>query len=1754
MANLRRVRAILLSTLCAVLLAPSIPEFLAANADASFRPGSGIYRCRTEDEIVSGEIDPFYLCPPVDYPSPPTASISDYVFSTEIEFLWTGADIVERWTVPGYSEPVERFYEWGHNGYSQWWGPCPGSFGNCYISPGWTYYWAWFQNGYYSPLTTDNLGIWRYEEIIGNTVIADFEFEVKELVLTEESNASRIGIVNQDLSKPLVFRLATFEDTPEEPYPVSGEVIYGELAGPAGAKNAAVTGIGLGSSTDPNGIDTAFIHLGSKPGTYTLTLNTRWMLTQPTFDIFAVDDIEDLDPEEEHEDTEEDSGEDKDPCDKVGNPISLASGNKFQREVDIEAVGISPIEFVRYHNSLGFVSRSFVNYWTHTYDRHVEIPIDPQTEPVKVVRPDGKKLNFFWNGVGFEPFAGVKATLAETANGWTFTDNEMTVENFDADGLLVDITDIQGRVQTATYDSNNNIIRIADSLGGSLDFTYDAEARLSTVTDQANRTWTYRYEILGRLAYVDRPDGTTREYHYEDLRVPYALTGITLENGQRYSWYEYDDQGLAIASYHANGADRVDIQYQANGDRIVLDPRGNATVYQTHFENKRGFLDSVSGPVCSQGCGQTDTQFTYDANKNIISKTAYGITTQYGGYDAKGQPGFMVEALGLPEEKRTDFEYDPSFYDKVTRITEPSIYAGASKVTTRNYDVNGNVLSETISGFDPLGQPISRTVSNAFDGPFGQISSSNGPRNDVSDITSFEYYPNAQSEGSNRGRLKAVIDPNGIQRRDNITYSPTGKVLSEVRPNGTSVAYEYYAGNDRIKSVSVTGGGLVRRTEWEYYESGEVEWLTFDDELGQEIATRFWYDSARRLNRIEARVTRGGPPYYLYEYDHVETFEFDDVGNVTNVTSSAGANTIVIDRVFDAHNRIDAITQGGVIENFDYNPNGTLGEVTDGNLNTTTYTYDAFKRLTNVQQIGQIDTTMTYDSHGNNLSVTDPLGNTTQYLYDDLGNRVQTESPDTGITTFDFNEAGQVVTEANANGQVSLYTYDASGRITGIDRAGIDYDITYVYDVCSNGVGKLCEISTGWGHTIQYEWNAIGELRTMTSNEGEVSYTFGPLNTLTSITYPSGRIVSFDIDGGGLPTQIRLSFAGVPDSILVDDIGYSPLGRPVSWIYGNGQQTSISLDARHRPTSIDVPGVWSWQATQYDNNDNLQGLTNSNDTFTFGYDELNRLTSAIGTQDTIGYDYDDVGNRLSKTTNGAVVSGTYQPGTNRISTYGGNEYTLDAAGNTVAMSFNQTPEVSYVYSSHNRLIEVVDEVGSSTMATYRYDGLGQRVEKITAAESRKFIYGLNGELLAEFDSTGEILHEFVYLNGQPVVDLGELPQGPPPPAPQEVIIDDTDADVLGANWQTQSHSLAENGGYVKNRKRTNRLVRWFIDETGAAGTYDIYVKWFNAPGEGTSTYYEVNVVNSAGTGSESTPVIVNHADHAQGDWVYFGNFDIKPLQSLRQDVVVSGFGNPYGYEGTFLEADAVKLVPTFAPSGYFSIRYIHGDHLGTPQIVTDDTGEIIWSARYLPFGEVVLDEDPDGDLETYNLNIRFHGQYFDYESGLHSNYFRDYDPSTGRYLESDPIGLNGGVNTYSYVLNNPLFWVDPLGLEPYPDSRNRAIGIVIGGQIGTGLEHACAVCCVPDSSGGDALDCNLGPTKKGNEKTVQVPVCKIGFPREYVHSHPPGRPTLSDADTRTASESGVTVTAVEPNGRGQTYTPGSGEAPYFSHNFGAIEP
>jgi RHS repeat-associated protein len=122
-------------------------------------------------------------------------------------------------------------------------------------------------------------------------------------------------------------------------------------------------------------------------------------------------------------------------------------------------------------------------------------------------------------------------------------------------------------------------------------------------------------------------------------------------------------------------------------------------------------------------------------------------------------------------------------------------------------------------------------------------------------------------------------------------------------------------------------------------------------------------------------------------------------------------------------------------------------------------------------------------------------------------------------------------------------------------------------------------------------------------------------------------------------------------------------------------------------------------------------------------------------------------------------------------------------------------------------------------------------------------------------------------------------------------------------------------------------------------------------------------------------------------------------------------------------------VATIRPSGSsVAIYYVHADHLNAPRIVTQpSTNDIVWRWDTDPFGTAAPNQNPAG-LGTFVYNLRYPGQYYDSETGLNYNYFRDYDPATGRYVESDPIGLRGGINTYSYAYSNPVNLADPMGL------------------------------------------------------------------------------------------------------------------------------
>ncbi|MCG7948691.1 MAG: hypothetical protein N0C84_20335, partial [Candidatus Thiodiazotropha taylori] len=123
-----------------------------------------------------------------------------------------------------------------------------------------------------------------------------------------------------------------------------------------------------------------------------------------------------------------------------------------------------------------------------------------------------------------------------------------------------------------------------------------------------------------------------------------------------------------------------------------------------------------------------------------------------------------------------------------------------------------------------------------------------------------------------------------------------------------------------------------------------------------------------------------------------------------------------------------------------------------------------------------------------------------------------------------------------------------------------------------------------------------------------------------------------------------------------------------------------------------------------------------------------------------------------------------------------------------------------------------------------------------------------------------------------------------------------------------------------------------------------------------------------------------------------------------------------------LEGQPIALIVTDPVTTLSSVYYLHTDHLGAVLKATDGTQALVWDAERKPFGERSV------TTAQIEMPLGFPGQYFDQETNNYYNYFRDYDPTTGRYLQSDPIGLDGGINTYAYVNGNPIQYIDPLGL------------------------------------------------------------------------------------------------------------------------------
>ena len=875
----------------------------------------------------------------------------------------------------------------------------------------------------------------------------------------------------------------------------------------------------------------------------------------------------------------------------------------------------------------------------------------------------------------------------------------------------------------------------------------------------------------------------------------------------------------------------------------------------------------------------------------------------------------------------------------------------------------------------------------------GQVLTEDGPRTDVTDITTYSY----TTEGllsSQTNALSQVITYN--------TYDVSGNLLSVTDTNGIVTEFTYDLRNRLISSTlrHPTDANKNALTSYTYDAVGQMLSTTLPN--GTQIF--YEYDDARRLVAVSNAAN-----------ERIE-YTLDAAGNRTQqvIKSASGTITYSVASVFDELSRVIKVSgNNSQLDKHQYDVNDNPTAAIDGRNNTTQQTYDALNRVKKIIDPALKETQFTYNAQDQIKTVTDARGNTTTYSYDGFGNLTSQTSPDTGTTTFTYDAAGNRTSSLDARNIAVNYTYDALNRLTRVSYPSSPADdVTYNYDNTTNGnygVGRLTSIVTSKVR-LDFEYNYQGLITkkyTQVSNTASsTQYRYDTAGNLAGITYPSGREVNYVFDTLGRIAAITTKAnATASAQTLLNNISYLPFGPAQTFTYGNGLTHNQSYDQDYRLTAIDLGGILN-RSYGYDAVNNITSINNglsTNKNQSFNYDALNRLISANGGYGNLGYSYDAIGNRLTASTNGSTDTYSYPATSNRLAAItranGNRNFAYDAAGNPTQRTGDDNSTQAFSFDATNRMAAV--SVNGTATASYTYNPLGQRVVKTLASGAKEiYHYDEAGQLITVTDGTGASLREYVYWGSQQIA----LAVKGTSSTPTTSLLDESSVSFQG------SHIIATNNA--------NYAGTGFIDYVGEG-----QANWlFYAP---SSTTYNIKLRYSLGnTANRPLALLVDGVQKSlinftpTATWAIWDTLELSvtiPQGNHTISLKTTGKSGP--------NVDQIELNYTVASTAS-SLYFVHNDHLNTPQVVTDSAQQVVWMGDYQPFGK--LAQNQSNSIELYS---RFPGQYLDGETGLYYNYFRDYDPSIGRYIESDPIGLEGGINTYAYVEGNPLKGIDPYGLE-----------------------------------------------------------------------------------------------------------------------------
>jgi RHS repeat-associated protein len=844
--------------------------------------------------------------------------------------------------------------------------------------------------------------------------------------------------------------------------------------------------------------------------------------------------------------------------------------------------------------------------------------------------------------------------------------------------------------------------------------------------------------------------------------------------------------------------------------------------------------------------------------------------------------------------------------------------------------------------------------------------------------------------------ITKVVAPDGSTATTN--YDPLySNVTQSTDENGTITQYSYDANGNLTKVVAALGLQEQRSTEYTVDANGYRRKQTVKGDANTPDAVTLYdnYDNAGNVGQITD--PEGG----------ITTYTYDVAGNVLTMKNARGKTvTATYDNRGNLLTFEDALKHKTTVT---YDTAGMPQSIQDPVGNISLLGFDAVGRILTVTDPYGAITSLGYDVNGNPSSMTDSEKHTEQLSFDLDGRPIKYTDGNKNVTQFQYGDAAsglnRLLTKVIYPTFSQDYTYDNRDRVTqasnNIDAGtqqttAANYDnvgnLTKITDAASrstatayNAYGQVTQTTDAKGGITYYTYDARGNLSTVKDAMGNThTFTYDKLDRMVKEARPLGQTISYAYDAVGNLTQVT-----------------DPKGQVNQYVYDDANRRT---EENHYLNATDATAQTNAAKSiiySYNNLDRLTGYNDGSSTGTYTYDtkQLRR------TGESVNYGSFSLSASTSWNSLGLKSGINYPDGASYTYTYDAN--------NQIATVNLPTGYGSLTWNSYNWVAPSQITLPGGTVRKQGYDNL-LRLKTIDVTDPTQnpvmnYQYG--------YDATDNITSKITALGttGYGYDELDRLISATPP-APQTA--------------ETYTYDAVTNR--VTDAKVSGPLVYNANNQLTSAGsiTYD-----YDANGNTIKQTDSNNAANTRNYVYDTNDRLIEVRNNSNN---LIAVYSYDPFgRRLSKDAGTSKTYFFYTDEGLIAEADATGTVNKtygYAPGSAYmtnplfmkygiSYYYYQNDHLGTPMKLISQSGQEVWSATYDAFGNATTNP-------AYTLvnNLRFPGQYYDQETGLHNNWMRYYNSATGRYITSDPIGLSGGINMYAYVGGDPLSFIDPLGL------------------------------------------------------------------------------------------------------------------------------